>query len=258
MDLGTIIGLLAGAGMLVGAILCASPLAPFIHGPSLMMVVGGSFCAAMISSPMEHFAEVWRVLKKTFFTVAREPRGVVEDMIGFAEVARRDGVFGLERCAEKLNDPFTVQGLHMVVDGCDPDLIESALMGHIDALEARHAEGRALFDNLGRFAPAFGMIGTLVGLVLMLRDMRDPSNIGPALAMALLTTLYGAVLANLVALPLAEKLARRSKQEVLLKMIVVRGIRAIQCGDSPRLVGQKLSILLPSSGRRDVRGTRAA
>jgi len=151
-----------------------------------------------------------------------------------------------------------VQGLHMVVDGCDPDLIESALTGHIEALEARHGEGRALFENLGRFAPAFGMIGTLVGLVIMLRDMHDPSNIGPALAMALLTTLYGAVLANLVALPLAEKLARRSKQEVLLKMIVLRGIRAIQCGDNPRLVGQKLGILLPSSGRGDERGTRAA
>lgn len=258
MDLGTIIGLLAGVGMLVGAILCASPLSPFVHVPSLMLVVGGTFCAAMISCPMEHFAEVVRVLKKALFTSAREPREVVEAMVGYAEVARRDGVFGLEQCARKLDDPFTVQGLHMVVDGCDPDLIESALMGHVEALEARHAEGKALFDNIGRFAPAFGMIGTLVGLVIMLRDMRDPTNIGPALALALLTTLYGAVLANLLALPLAEKLARRSKQEVLLKLIAMRGIRAIQCGDNPRLVGQKLGILLPSNGRSETRGARAA
>jgi|CXWL01.1.fsa_nt_gi chemotaxis protein MotA len=258
MDLGTIIGLLAGVGMLLGAILCASPLTPFVHVPSLMMVVGGACCAALVSFPTEHLAAVAGILKKTIFSAARDPRAMVEAMVGYAEVARRDGVFALERCAKNTDDPFVVQGLHMVVDGCDPELIESALMGHIEALEARHAEGKALFDNVGRFAPAFGMIGTLVGLVIMLRDMRDPTNIGPALAMALLTTLYGAVLANLIALPLAEKLARRSRQEVLLKMIAVRGIRAIQCGDNPRLVWQKLNILLPAGGQAESRGARAA
>jgi chemotaxis protein MotA len=205
---------------------------------------------------MEHLGCRRRLEEDAFY--GAEPKELIEAMVGYADIARRDGVFALERCAENIDDPFVVQGLHMVVDGCDPDLIESALMGHIEALEARHAEGKALFDNVGRFAPAFGMIGTLVGLVIMLRDMRDPTNIGPALALALLTTLYGAVLANLVALPLAEKLARRSRQEVLLKMIAVRGIRAIQCGDNPRLVGQKLNILLSDGAQARVRGTRAA
>lgn len=258
MDVGTIIGLVAGVGMLVGAILCTSPLTPFFHLPSLMMVLGGASCAALVSFPMEHLAAVSSMLKKAFFTAARNPRELVESMMNFAEVARRDGVFALERCAKDLDDPFVAQGLHMVVDGCDPDLIESTLMGHIEALEARHTEGKALFDNLGRFAPAFGMIGTLVGLVIMLRDMRDPTNIGPALALALLTTLYGTVFANLVAIPLGEKLARRSKQEVLLKMIAMRGIRAIQCGDNPRLVGQKLANLLPSNLDSSGRGAKAA
>lgn len=257
MDLGTIIGLVAGVGMLLGAILCAAPLAPFVHVPSLMLVLGGTLCAALVSCPLEHFAQVVRILKKTIFTAAREPRELVDCLVGYAEVARRDGVFALERCAQKADDPFVVQGLNMIVDGCDPDLIESALMGHIEALEARHAEGKALFDNVGRFAPAFGMIGTLVGLVIMLRDLRDPTSIGPALAMALLTTLYGVLLANMVALPLAEKLARRSKQEVFLKLIALRGIRAIQRGDNPRLVGQKLGILLPAMGA-ETRGARAA
>lgn len=258
MDLGTIIGLLAGAGMLVGAVLCASPLAPFVHVPSLMMVVGGACCAAMISFPMEYLTAVVDILKKTIFTAARDPRELIADMVAYAEVARREGVFALEQCAQRTDDPFVVQGLHMVVDGSDPELIETALVEHIEALEARHAEGKALFENIGRFAPAFGMIGTLVGLVIMLREMHDPANIGPALAMALLTTLYGAVLANLIALPLAEKLARRSKQEVLLKMIAVRGIRAIQCGDNPRLVGQKLGILLPGGDHADAPDARAA
>jgi chemotaxis protein MotA len=182
---------------------------------------------------------------------------MVGELVEYAEVARRDGVFALEQCAGQCRDPFVTQGLHMVVDGCDPDLIESTLLSHMDAMESRHAEGRALFENIGRFAPAFGMIGTLVGLVIMLRDLHDPSHIGPALAMALLTTLYGAVLANLVALPLAEKLARRSRQEVVLKLIAVRGIRAIQCGDNPRLVAQKLSVLLPSASARDRRSQAA-
>lgn len=258
MDFGTIIGLAAGMGMLVGAILCTSPLTPFFHLPSLMMVIGGASCAALVSFPMEHLAAVSSVLRKALFTTVRDPRELVESMMNYAEAARRDGVFALEQCAKGVEDPFVVQGLHMVVDGCDPDLIESTLMGHIEALEARHAESKALFDNLGRFAPAFGMIGTLVGLVIMLRDMRDPANIGPALALALLTTLYGAVFANLVAIPLGEKLARRSKQEVLLKMIAMRGIRAIQCGDNPRLVGQKLAILLPSGMELSKPGARAA
>lgn len=253
MDLGTIIGLAAGAAMLVGSILCASPLGPFLDVSSLLLVVGGTCCAALISIPGEQLAGVAAVVRKTLFSSAREPHDVVDEMVRYAEAARRDGVFALERCAESASDPFIVQGLHMVVDGVDPDLIESTLVGHVEALESRHAEGRALFDNVGRFAPAFGMIGTLIGLVIMLRDMRDPSTIGPALAMALMTTLYGAVLANLVALPLAEKLSRRSKQEVLLKMIVVRGIRAIQSGDNPRVVDRKLRILMPVSKGRESR-----
>lgn len=246
MDLGTIIGLVAGAAMLVGSILCASPLEPFLDVSSLLLVVGGTVCAALISTPGEQLGGIFGVVRKTLFGSAREPQAVIDEMVRYAEAARRDGVFALEQCANSTDDPFIVQGLHMVVDGADPDLIESTLVGHIEALESRHTEGKALFDNIGRFAPAFGMIGTLIGLVIMLREMRDPSTIGPALALALMTTLYGAVLANLVALPLAEKLGRRSKQEVLLKMIVVRGIRAIQSGDNPRLVDRKLRILLPT------------
>ena len=256
MDFGTLIGLVAGLGMLVGAVLCSGPLAPFIDPSSLVLVIGGTCCAALVGFPSEHLAGVVAVLRNAFFSKAREPAEAVREMVRYAEVARREGVFALEECAAAAKDPFVVQGLHMVVDGDDPDLIETALTGHIEAMEARHAEGKALFESIGRLAPAFGMIGTLVGLVIMLKNMQDPSNIGPALALALLTTLYGAVLANLIALPLAEKLGRRSKQEILLKMIVVRAIRAIQSGDNPRLVERKLAILLP--GSREISKRRAA
>jgi len=134
----------------------------------------------------------------------------------------------------------------MAVDGTDPDLIETVMLSDLEAVEARHMEGKSLFDNIGRYAPAFGMIGTLVGLVIMLQNMSDPDSIGPAMAIALLTTFYGALLANLVALPLADKLGLRSREEMMLRMIVIKGVMAIQSGDNPRIVEQKLKTFLPN------------
>ena len=138
-----------------------------------------------------------------------------------------------------------VSGIQMAVDGTDPELIEQIMEAELDAVASRHAAGRALFENLGRYAPAFGMIGTLVGLVIMLGKMSDPDSLGPAMAVALLTTLYGSLLANLVALPLADKLGTRSRDELLLKEIVIKGVMAIQSGDNPRVVEQKLRSFLP-------------
>jgi chemotaxis protein MotA len=179
-------------------------------------------------------------------------------MVKYAEVARRDGILALENVTADIDDPFIVSGIQMAVDGTDPDLIEAIMMNDLEAVEARHAEGKAVFDNIGKFAPAFGMIGTLIGLVIMLKNMNDPSKIGPGMAVALITTFYGALLANLVALPLAEKLGRRSREEVLLKMIVIKGVMAIQSGDNPRIVEQKLKTFLPTRMRDAAAGARAA
>ena len=178
--------------------------------------------------------------------------------MGYAEVARRDGILALENVAGNIKDPFLVSGIQMAVDGTDPELIESILMSDLDAVEARHAEGKALFDNVGRFAPAFGMIGTLIGLVIMLQNMSDPSAIGPAMAVALLTTMYGAVLANLFALPMAEKLGVRSRKEVLLRMVIIKGVMSIQSGDNPRIVEQKLKTFLPNRLRETAEEREAA
>ncbi|MEK7710757.1 MAG: MotA/TolQ/ExbB proton channel family protein [Planctomycetota bacterium] len=259
MDFGTIIGLTAGVAMLVAAIATASPLGAFIDFPSAIIVVGGAICAAMISFPVQNILAVAQVTKKAFFSKPRDPRTLIADMVGYAEAARRNGILALENLTGQIDDPFIVRGIQMAVDGADPDLIETILTSELEAVEARHAEGKALFDNIGKFAPAFGLIGTLVGLVIMLKNMADPSSIGPAMAIALLTTLYGAVLSNVFALPLAEKLGRRSREEVLLKMIVVKGVMAIQSGDNPRIVEQKLRTFLPAGARRTaVSGKRAA
>lgn len=252
MDFGTIIGLLVGAAMLLVSILLASPLYAFVDYPSVIMVGGGAICAAMISFPIQNLLAVARVTKKAFFSKSHDPRKLITDMVKYAEVARRDGILALENLTGQIDDAFIVQGIQMAVDGTDPDLIEAILMSDLEAVESRHAEGKALFDNIGKFAPAFGMIGTLVGLVIMLKNMSDPSAIGPAMAIALLTTLYGAVVAYAFALPLAEKLGRRSKEEVLLKMIVLKGVMAIQSGDNPRIVEQKLKTFLPASVRESM------
>jgi len=257
MDIATIIGLLAGIALVLSSILMSSDLQTFINYPSVLMVVGGSIAATLVSFPIKSVFGTLSVAKKTIFTKASDPGELITEMVKYAEVARRDGILALDNMTEEISDPFMVSGIQMAVDGTDPELIEAILMSDLEAIEARHSEGKALFDSVGRFAPAFGMIGTLVGLVILLKNMDDPSTIGPAMAIALLTTLYGALVANVVALPIADKLARRSREEMLAKMIIVRGVMAIQSGDNPRIVEQKLKTFLPARLRGSV-GEEAA
>ncbi len=245
MDISTIIGLLLGAGLLLWAILTSASLESFTDAPSIAIVVGGATAAALISFPIKTLFGVAKVVKNAFFAKAVDPTQLITQMVGFAEVARRDGILSLENALADVKDPFIISGIQMAVDGTDPELIEQIMNSELEALQDRHADGKALFDNLGKYAPAFGMIGTLVGLVIMLQNMEDPSTIGPAMAVALLTTFYGAVIANLIAMPIADKLDVRSRQEVMLKSIIIRGVMAIQSGDNPRIVEQKLKTFLP-------------
>ena len=249
MDIGTIIGLVGGAALMLWAVTSKSPFNAFIDPASFAIVLGGAASAALISFPIRNVVGVAKVVKNCFFTKAQDPNELIGEMVRFAEVARRDGILALENLTSEMKDPFVVTGVQMAVDGTDPDQIEIILLNELETLEQRHAEGKSLFDNFGKYAPAFGMIGTLVGLVVMLQAMDDPSKIGPAMAVALLTTLYGALAANLVALPLADKLGLRSREELMLKMIVVKGVMAIQSGDNPRIVEQKLKTFLPHRQR---------
>jgi chemotaxis protein MotA len=160
---------------------------------------------------------------------------------------------------KNIDDSFIVSGIQMAVDGTDPELIQQIMTSELEAVAERHANGKALFENFGKYAPAFGMIGTLIGLVIMLKSMDDPSTIGDGMAVALLTTLYGALVANLVALPIADKLDKRSQEEIMLKSIVIRGVMAIQAGDNPRVVEQRLNTFVPQGKRsRQDRERKAA
>ncbi len=252
MDIATIIGLIAGAGLLLWAIMGKSDLNTFMDGGSVAIVLGGAVSAALISFPLKNLLGVAKVVKNCFFAKTQDANKLIADMVRYAEIARRDGILSLENVTSEINDPFIVSGIQMAVDGTDPDLIETVMMNDLETIEGRHADGKALFDNIGKYAPAFGMIGTLIGLVIMLQNMDDPSAIGPAMAVALLTTLYGALVANLIALPMADKLGLRSREELLLKMIVIKGVMAIQSGDNPRIVEQKLKTFLPNRLRAAV------
>ncbi len=249
MDIGTVIGLILGAGLIFWAIVSKESITTFIDPGSVAIVIGGALAAALISFPLRNLLGVAKVVKKAFFSKARPAGDLISELVGYAEVARRDGILSLESMTKTIDDPFIVSGIQMAVDGTDPETIESVMTADLEASGERHEGGKAIFDNIGKYAPAFGMIGTLVGLVIMLQNMDDPAKIGPGMAVALLTTLYGALTANLVALPIADKLGRRSEEELLLKTIVIKGVMSIQSGDNPRIVEQKLKTFLPPGAR---------
>lgn len=242
MDIATLVGLVVGFALIIGSILFGGgKLGGFFDAASVLVVIGGSIAASLISFPLPTFLSVFRVMKKVFFWKVESPTKIIEQLVSLAEVARRDGLLALENRIEEVDNSFLALGLQMAVDGTRPEVMEDILRTEMDAVATRHRDGKALLDCMGRFAPAFGMIGTLMGLVIMLSDMSDPSKIGAGMAVALLTTLYGAIASNVVFLPFAEKLGYTNRQELHLMEIALRGIMAIQSGENPRIIQQKLN-----------------
>jgi len=249
VDIATVIGLVMGMALLIYAVLNGGKFAWFVDYPSMAIVLGGAVAATLISFPMSAVASLRKVIKNAFLVKSRDLGKVIADMVSYAEVARRDGILSLESMTKDIDDEFVVKGIQMAVDGIDPELIEQIMNSELESLADRHARGKSILDAVTKYAPAFGMIGTLFGLVLMLQQMDNPDAIGPGMAVAILTTLYGAITANLFAGPLSDKLAQRSEEEQLLKTIVIRGVMSIQSGDNPRIVEQKLKTFLPPSAR---------
>lgn len=244
MDLATIGGLVGGFALILASILAGGGLGMFIDVPSLLTVVGGATAALFINFPVAKVLGVAKVLRKAMFYDAEDPTKIIDKMVNYAERARKEGMLALEEDSETEPDKFLAKGLRLAVDGTDPQLLARIMETDISALETRHKEGKSIFEQLGMFAPAFGMIGTLIGLVQMLANLSDPSSIGGGMAIALLTTFYGAILANLVALPLAGKLKARSDEELHSREMIIEGIMSIQSGDSPRIVQEKLKSYL--------------
>ncbi|MBL1218257.1 MAG: motility protein A [Planctomycetes bacterium] len=250
MDLTTIIGSILGwILILVAIILGGAGLAYYVNAPSMMIVLGGCACAIMIAFPLSALKVLPKVLMKTVFAKPQSAQDLIDKLVSYAEVARRDGILSLEGKTGEMDNEFIVRGIRMAVDGTDPELIQEIMESELENQVIRHQQGKSLLDSMGRYAPAYGMIGTLVGLVAMLSNMEDPSSIGAGMAAALLTTLYGALMANLLFLPMADKLALRASEEVLIKTIIIQGVMSIQSGDNPRIVAQKLEIFIPPAQR---------
>jgi chemotaxis protein MotA len=250
MDIATIIGIVLGVGLVLGAILMKGSLAAFIDPASAAVVLGGTVAAALIAFPLPRLLKITAVVKQAFFARAIDKVEFVRTLVKLAEIARRDGILSLENhLSENQVDPFLSQGLRMAIDGQDPAVIEAALEQEVETIVERHAKGRAIFETFGKYAPAFGMIGTLIGLVIMLGNLSDLDALGPAMAVALITTFYGSLVANMFALPLADKLGQRSDEEIAAKLLVVRGVMSIQAGDNPRIVQQKLLAFLDPKQR---------
>lgn len=240
MDIATIAGIFAGFGLIVGTIVVGGGAAQFVHLPSLMIVFGGSFAATLVNFPMEQMIATFKVAAKAFRKQENRELDAVMTFTELAKLARRDGILALDKQLKEMEEPFMKLGLEMAVDGTEPDTILDIMETEISSLAARHKTGQGIFTSLGTYAPAFGMIGTLIGLVKMLGSLDDPSTIGPSMAIALITTFYGAVLGNLVYLPMAGKLKAKSSSEILFKQMIIEGVLAIQRGVHPRNIERKL------------------
>jgi chemotaxis protein MotA len=249
MDLATIIGLVSAAGLMVASILYGGTLGSFVDVPSILLVIFGSVAIMAVGYPAATLKTSIKVLMNGIRTTPRSPEQVLQLMREMSSRARREGVLVLEDMANDQEDAFLKKGIQMVVDGHDPSAIEEVLYNEVDKITERHKDGASFFEDLGAYAPAMGMIGTLIGLVQMLQKLDDPSAIGPAMAVALLTTLYGAVIANVFALPIARKLKIRSGEEVAEKMLIIQGLLSILAGESPRFLVDRLNAQLPPSER---------
>ena len=247
MDLATIVGFLVGGGLVIFGM--GSSLGAFIDIPSLMIVAGGTIGAALISFPLKEMTGLAGVIQHAVFVRVKAPNDLVTQLVSFSQKARRDGMLSLESVAKEIDDEYLKKGIGLAVDGTQAELVKEILETEMDYVSDRHKAGASILDAMGGYSPAFGMVGTLIGLILMLQSMDDPSTIGPAMAIALITTFYGALFANLIFIPLGAKLKKRSQEERLRKEMIVSGIMSIQSGDNPRLVEQKLNTFLAPKER---------
>lgn len=248
-DILTVAGVVFGLGLVLWAILMGSELSAFINLPGLMITIGGSFGAMLINFRMEQVRQVMKITMQVFFDKKQNVSALGPLFVQLAQKARREGLLALEDDLEEIEDPFLRNGLQMVIDGFEPDSIREIMDTEIRNLTQRHQMGQNLYLTWGSLAPAFGMIGTLIGLVQMLSSLDNPDAIGPGMAVALLTTFYGVLLANLIFNPVAGKLAILSEMEVSLKEAIIDSVLSLQAGVNPRILQEKLKAYLSPQER---------
>ncbi len=250
MDPATVLGtLLCFAFVLVSMATGPGGIVSFFHVPSLILVLGGSIGVTLMSFTMFDVKNLVKVILRSYLFKLNTPAQEIERVIDYANLARKEGLLALEGRLQEVDDAFFGKGIQLVIDGFSAETVRDIMELEAEWQRQRHAGGKSILDAVGSYAPAFGMIGTLVGLVQMLKNLSDPSQIGGGMATALLTTLYGAMLANMVFIPLSGKLAVRAKEESLLRDLMIEGIIAIQSGEKPQLIKEKLKSFLAPSAR---------
>ena len=255
MDIATVVGIICGVLVVLAPIVLGGAPMSFIDVPSMCIVFGGMICTALIHFSLSQFLSIFSIVKKTFLTKILSSTEIIQQMVNFAAVSRRDGALALEEQIRKVDDSFIKKGVQLLVDGQEEEPIRDLMGLEIQYLQERHGTGKKILEFMGASAPAFGMIGTLIGLVKMLQNLGDPSQLGPGMAIALITTFYGALLANLILIPLAGKLGVYSKREITVMEMTMEGICAISRGENPTAVREKIQSFISPNNREEIKAT---
>ena len=248
MDIASLTGIVAGLGLIMSAILMGGDFSLFVNIPGIMIVVGGTLSATLLTFPLNDVLSAFKAAVFVFSSKQDNPNDMVSTMIELCKITRKEGLVGLSRT--KTDHAFIAKACMLISDGADEKIISDTLTIEIDAMKERHFIVQDVFTKMNAYAPAFGMIGTLIGLVQMLANLADPASVGPAMGVALLTTFYGAVLAFMIFGPIAGKLKSRTAQEVMNLQIIFDGASSITQDANPRMVYEKLSSYIPSSQRK--------
>ena len=252
MDIASIIGLVVCFVLMVFGILYGndvSVIINFLDAPSALITFGGAFCCILASYTLPSFLAGLKSIRLIFKLSTMNISEVIQKIIDLSNVARKEGLLSLEEAAGDIDDDFLKKGILLIVDGTDPELVRAIMETELVSVEDRHKDKIGFWENLGAMGPAWGMIGTLIGLINMLQKMDDPSAIGPSMAVALITTLYGSVLANWICAPVATKLKAKNAEEMMMKEIEIEGLLSIQAGENPRVIEEKLKSFLAPKDR---------
>lgn len=247
MDIGTLVGLVGAVGFVILGIIWGGQmenLGNFYDFSSVLIVFGGTICSALISFPLKNVASLVKIYANAFRGRQKDLNDDIDLIIKIANIARREGLLSLENSIEEMDNPFLKKGIMLIVDGSDPELIKNIMQTELVFIEERHSQAQAMIEAMAAYAPAYGMIGTLIGLINMLKSLNDPDALGPGMAVALVTTFYGTILANVVFTPIAKKLKTYSSQEYLQKELLLEGMLSIQDGENPRIIKDKLTAFI--------------
>jgi len=244
LDLASVFGLVGGIAVILITILLSGDLIGYVDIPSIICTFGGTIAMTFMAFPIKKLKEGFAALKYVFVYAETDAEYIIKSIIDLANTARKEGLLALEEAAQQLKDDFLQKGILLIVDGTDPELVRNILETELSFIEERHKSNQGVYEFMAAIGPGFGMLGTLIGLINMLANLSDPSTVGPNMAVAIVTTLYGSIIANVFCNPVISKLKIRSSQESLMKEVMLEGMLSIQAGENPRIIEEKLKAFM--------------